>query len=240
MSLGPKAGGLNIKAPKSRGVAILIKNKLSITVHDEPSDMEISEGNSRFVLGVVYGPNTNDEVTYTNLSADLGRFNNNTIILGGDWNATLDNSIVNSNIDVINMVNIPSHVRSQRMLNMCQNYNLTDPFRIKFLTRSEFTFVPSAANSRNRSRLDFFLVSESLAGSFSDVIISPLLLCCYFDHKAVTLDFAFKFTPPAFPVQDSILKIEEVHTSLKSTLFESYLWHADMAENNGFGHEEKK
>jgi exonuclease III len=122
---------------KSRGVAILIKNKLSITVHDELSDMEgnyllmeISVGNSRFVLGVtvVYGPNTNDEETYTNLSADLGRFNNNTIILGGDWNATFDNSIVNSNIDVINMVNIPSHVRSQRMLNMCQNYNLTDPF----------------------------------------------------------------------------------------------------------------
>jgi exonuclease III len=55
----------------SRGVAILIENNLSFTIHNEVRDqeghyllLEMSMGDRHFVLGVVYGPKTNNETTY--------------------------------------------------------------------------------------------------------------------------------------------------------------------------------
>ena len=55
---------------------------------------------------------------------------NNNVILGGDWNATWDNLRVGKNLDVINMADIPSYVRSNSILKMADTLNLTDPYII--------------------------------------------------------------------------------------------------------------
>ena len=61
-----------------------------------------------YLLGSIYGPNHDTElIFYENLKNSLKQFRC-PIILGGDWNATLDCSPVGTNIDVVNVRNIPS------------------------------------------------------------------------------------------------------------------------------------
>ena len=72
----------------------------------------------------------------------MGALCNENIILGGDWNATWDNSRVEKNLDTLNMVDIPSLIRSNTIIKMAETLRLTDPFRTFYPEKREFTFVP--------------------------------------------------------------------------------------------------
>ena len=50
----------------------------------------------------------------------MGSLCNENIILGGDWNATWDNSRVEKNLDTLNMVDIPSLIRSNTIIKMAE------------------------------------------------------------------------------------------------------------------------
>ncbi len=89
-------------------------------------------------------------------------FSNQLIIIGGDWNTTVDSRPVNSNIDTINMADIPSKCRSKWLDNLCTRLGLSDPYRHFYPDRREFTYIPNAAANQNRSRLDFFLVTHDV------------------------------------------------------------------------------
>ncbi len=114
------------------------------------------------IIGAVYGPNGDDLEFYDRLCTLMSSINNNNIILGGDWNATWDNSNVNINLDTLNMANIPSKKRSDKIINMAKDLKLTDAFRIFYPNKREYTFIPSGINQMNRSRLDFFLYLNNL------------------------------------------------------------------------------
>jgi hypothetical protein len=45
---------------------------------------------------------------------------------------------------------------SECIQGMCNDMELIEPFRFKFLDKKEFPFVPRSALSRNRSRINFF------------------------------------------------------------------------------------
>jgi hypothetical protein len=64
--------------------------------------LDISIDNYRFVLGSVYGPNRDELEFFDNLKLDIRNLNKKSIILGGDWNATMDSNPAPVNIDVIN------------------------------------------------------------------------------------------------------------------------------------------
>ena len=66
----------------------------------------------RSTIGTIYGPNEDDMTFFDNLKLGIQSLCNKNIIIGGDWNATWDNSNVNLNIDTVNMINIPSRRRS--------------------------------------------------------------------------------------------------------------------------------
>ena len=100
---------------------------------------------------------------YDRLTNNITAMGNENVILGGDWNATWDNSRADKNLDVLNMTAIPSYIRSNAVLKMSGKLKLTDPYRIFYPDRRDFTFIPSAVGQNNRSRLDFFLVSESVS-----------------------------------------------------------------------------
>jgi exonuclease III len=147
----------------SRGVAILIKKSLLWNVHRkicDPGDnyliLDISISNKRFTLAAIYGPNNDDLAFFDSLSEGLQSVGNTSIVVGGDWNATWDLSPVQNNIDVLNMVNLPSKRRSEKINAMARAFSITDPFRYLYPTRREYTFVPNIAGNRNRSHLDFF------------------------------------------------------------------------------------
>jgi hypothetical protein len=54
-------------------------------------------------LAAVYGPNNDDLPFYDLLERDILSMKNESIIAGGDWNATLDPSGIEHNLDAINM-----------------------------------------------------------------------------------------------------------------------------------------
>jgi exonuclease III len=101
----------------SRGEGILIKSCKSYVVHNKIVDfhdnymlLDISMDNYHFVIGSIYGPNRDELEFFDNLKLDLRNLNTNSnpVVLGGDWNATWDSNPAPINIDVINLVGIPS------------------------------------------------------------------------------------------------------------------------------------
>ena len=88
--------------------------------------------------------------------------------MGGDWNATWDNLHADKNLDVLSMMTIPSYIRSNAILKMSEKLKLTDPYRIFYPDRRDFTFIPLAVGQNNRSRLDFFLISESVSNKLAN------------------------------------------------------------------------
>jgi exonuclease III len=112
----------------------------------------------------VYGPNENSKHFFLNLSDFLNKIGNIPVIIGGDWNATYSQAPARFNPDIINMVSPPSLIRSGWIADFCETFNLLDSFRAFYPTERDFTYSPSG-NRKNRSRLDFFLMSERLLNS---------------------------------------------------------------------------
>ena len=81
--------------------------------------IDIDYKSTRYTLGSVYGANTNDGIDmYNVLRYDILHLKNTKIILGGDWNCVWDRSAVEVNLDVMNMVNVPSLQRSNKVHEM--------------------------------------------------------------------------------------------------------------------------
>jgi len=154
----------------NRGVGILFKKdfndtNLSVirTIKDTDCNsliLHVRINNHELVLASIYGPNHDNELEFFNvLQTNLQNFQC-PVIVGGDWNATLDNSEVGVNIDVVNMRNIPSVRRTNRITELCRVLSLVDPYRFLYPSNKEYTFIPSSRLEHNRSRLDFFLISQ--------------------------------------------------------------------------------
>jgi exonuclease III len=183
----------------SRGVGILIANNLKVEILSEKKDdkgnmflLKIQINNLQMVIGSVYGPNDNNLSFFQCLTTGQECLACDNIVLGGDWNATWDSRPAEENIDVINMVNIPSRIRTDQIHRLSEKMQLTDPFRTLYPVKREFTYVPNAWVSINRSRIDFFLISENLVVVLRDLLISPSLTSVSFDHKKIILKLGKK------------------------------------------------
>ncbi len=89
------------------------------------------------------------------ISAKVKAFKSEYVVLGGDWNSTMNSRPVRASIDNYNTVGIPSECRTAWRQHLCVNLELTDPFRHFCPEEQEFTYVLFAEASVNRSRLDF-------------------------------------------------------------------------------------
>jgi len=155
-----------------RGVGILLSKKyidsdFSIlqVVRDVSCNilcLHVEIKGQQIILCSVYGPNKDTDLDFYQDLINILRPFDCPLILGGDWNATMDISDANVNLDIVNMQNVPSVRRSLKILEMCQDFNLIEPFRTKNPNKREYTFIPSGLNDVNRSRLDFFLMSSVL------------------------------------------------------------------------------
>jgi exonuclease III len=135
-----------------RGVGILLKKNSNFTVLDELRDREENtlllrlrhEGtNTEFLVGSVYGPNKYDPEFFTNLRHLLRNVNDIPVILGGDWNCTGCSDPARSNPDVINMATISNKRHSDLLKTLCNDLSLSDPYRVKYPNKCEFSFTPS-------------------------------------------------------------------------------------------------
>jgi hypothetical protein len=147
----------------SRGVGILINRKVFEQLLEEVADpnnnfllLKVKLNTGIWVLGAVYGPNDNDRGFFADLSAGIRRLSCDNTVIAGDWNSTWDPRPVNQNLDVINMVSIPSRQGSLWLGQLAADTDMTDPYRVLYPIKKEFTYVPNARINLNRSRLDFF------------------------------------------------------------------------------------
>jgi len=222
----------------SRGVGILFKSTLLYKIHSKTLDfadnyilVDVTIENFRLTIGSVYGPNRDDLEFFDNLKLDVRNVGQNSVILGGDWNCTYDSNPVQINIDVLNMANIPSKRRSLKIASIAHILNLTDPYRFFNPEKREFTFIPNILNNRNRSRLDFFLISEILIPFCKNSTIPHSLSSKLLDHKQVCLCFKSKRKINPQKINDRILKDETLEYSLLLHAFDTYVNHANIGIN---------
>ncbi|GBG72855.1 hypothetical protein CBR_g12574 [Chara braunii] len=94
--------------------------------------------------------------------------------------------------------------------NIMAEQQLVDPYRILHPTLKAFTYLKrNRSQHTSASRIDFFLVSESLRGAVQSTGISDLLYSPGLDHKFIylhlVLEAAVKRGPGFFKVNNSLL-----------------------------------
>jgi hypothetical protein len=87
------------------------------------------------------------------------------------------------------MARPPNVTHSRKLADLCENYGMSDPYRFLYPDSIDFSYQPRAVGNRNRSRLDFFIISEPLLDHLTECQIAKTLQNKLFDHKAVTIDF---------------------------------------------------
>jgi exonuclease III len=224
-----------------RGCAILLKKSLSFVVHDRREDLEenflllrISLAGTHFIIGSVYGPNNVNPEFFTRLKDGINSIGNYPVILVGDWNCTYSSDPILSNNDCINMTSVPNLRHSRLVDEMCVDLGFEDPFRALYPSKKEYTYIPRAGQKKNRSRIDFFLVSSSLLQNNFDCNIGESLLHSCFDHKNIELVFKRKINRNSNPqIFNSTIDVPESEICVWTTVVEQYLIHADINNLEG-------
>ena len=219
-----------------RGVGIRVKKTLTFSCTGEERDkatdnfllLRAEINNCTVIIGSIYGPNETNANFYVNLKNSIQRLGNYPCILGGDWNATQSCLPIASNIDVINMQALPNITNSKKLKEICAEIGLTDPFRALYPNKIEFTFAPWGNTRTNRSRLDFFVISNNIIPLVSDCKIKPSAQSRLFDHKAVILDFTVSKPVSSRPnITNKILNDPDIDKVVELATLECYCINLD-------------
>ena len=147
----------------SRGVMILINNNFEQKVEKVKTDtngnyiiMEITIQGKKITLVNVYGPNQDNPNFYVTLLNKIAEFENDQIILCGDWNFILD-----PQMDCENYLHINNPNARKVILNYIEEENLIDIWRVMNENSKKYTWR-RINPMRKQARLDFSLVSENL------------------------------------------------------------------------------
>lgn len=145
----------------SRGVMVLINNNFEQKVNRVKSnkngnfiilDMEI-EG-KKITLVSLYGPNDDSPQFYENVLQKVDEFENEEVIMCGDWNLVLD-----PHIDSENYLHINNPKARSIVLNLIKENNFKDSWRIMHENVRKYTWR-RLNPIKKQSRLDFFLGSR--------------------------------------------------------------------------------
>ncbi len=227
----------------SRGTGILIAQGCGMTVIEEFRDinenilgLHVKLRESEILLISVYGPNNNlansEDNFFECLHELISTHPDLPVICGGDWNCTISCNKAENNIDVFSMTNIPSVSRSTRLNELCINCCLSDPFRAMHPHTRDFTYIPRHGG-KNRSRIDFFLVSDALVSTVSRCNINPALSTELFDHKAIIMKFHGLIKNNRVEIKHETLSHPRINYVIKSAVLDTYISHASLTLANG-------
>ena len=174
----------NSFSSKSRGVAIFLNNNFEVKVHKKMSDetgnllaLDLTIENKRMSLITIYGPNNDTPIFYEGLSDIIRELQNQDIILVGDFNLVLD-----PEKDYFNYLHINNPKARNKVLELIENYNLTDIFREIYPEEKRYTWrKPSPCK---QARLDFFLISSTMLNTVEE---SKILNSYKSDHSPILL-----------------------------------------------------
>jgi len=123
----------------------------------------------------------------------------------------------------------PSVIRSRLLADLCGDHGLSDPFRILYPDKKDYTFTPRTRRI-NRSRLDFFIISDSIMETISDCNISAEISTELFDHKYVNLTFGKKQNVSKSQINPAIFTHPRFMDVVFSTVIDTYTNHAANPE----------
>ena len=155
----------------SRGVAILFRNSFPFKINRVTRD---SEG--RFIminimirdeiinLVNIYGPNDDNPEFFRSLQDRLECFKEGSYIIGGDFNVVQDYEL-----DTLNITGFNNPNAREKLLEMQQDLDLSDPWRVENPSKKLFTWHAR----QKHSRLDYFLTSTDMLDLVSNCHIKP-------------------------------------------------------------------
>ena len=159
-----------------KGVAILFKNSFTYKIHNIYRDeeegsflvLDLTIFNERYTLANIYGPSEGDKPEFFTKIFDLiENIGNRQILIAGDWNV-----ILNPSLDAQNYRSFNNRPRSRKLiLDKINDLNLNDIFREVYPDKKLYTW--RRFHTIQQSRLDYFLISDSLTIKVLDVDISP-------------------------------------------------------------------
>ena len=173
----------------SRGVAILINNNIEFKILNTIKDiggnylvLHIKMFEREFLLINVYGPNRDNPEFYEHLEEEVLKFDHvNNFIFAGDWNL-----IRNFDLDCFNYRHHNNIEACKQVDDLMINLDLCDIWRANNQDVKRFTW--RKPTPLQQSRLDYFLISESLSCNTHEVDIKPGYRT---DHSLVTLSLKF-------------------------------------------------
>ncbi len=146
-------------------------------------------------------------------------------MLSRDRNTTYSTGDNGTNIDIINMLNPPSKLRSGWLNEICLASDLIDPYRAFHPTKRDFTYIPRGSK-KNRSRLDYFLIHSSLLPFAKQCTIADSISTSLFDHKTVTLNFSQDKISSKLNINRTILSNPRTDDIVLAAFADTYLGHA--------------
>ena len=176
----------------ARGVAILLHSRLECSVKQKRSDNEgrilniVLELDGRTLNIInIYAPQTDSErrIFFSGLDNFISEDFEN--IIGGDYNC-----IVNTRLDKYGGNPNARNYAATILNGMCSRHNLSDIWRRRNKDKRCFTWTSQHLTTDRiiRTRIDKFLISNSLNQSVLDALIKPFP---HSDHDGVWLSFNF-------------------------------------------------
>jgi exonuclease III len=217
-----------------RGVGILVASDLDFVIDESELDpgenyilLRASLNGSVFIIGSIYGPNEHNPEFFQSLYRAIIRLGNHPILIGGDFNCTVSADPVDNNPDCFNMASLPNYRHTVYLNEFCEALNLVDPFRLLHPTLKKYSYKPYGNMRKNRSRIDFFLISTNLANDNIDCNIADHTLGTCFDHWPVFLTFPNPHIPnrgvKKLQISNSILQDPDIDIVVWYSVFETYL-----------------
>jgi exonuclease III len=174
----------------SKGVAILIPHNIQYDIEDKITDedgriliLKIKLNNTAYIICNIYAPTLDHKVEQINFSKriqnKLFQFENENIILGGDFNLYFNLKVDKQD----NMKNKCDNINYRNeILSLLDVFNLTDAWRELFPETRRYTWHARGKSSR----LDYFFLSEYLMNDLTSYKIIPGL---HSDHSILSLTF---------------------------------------------------
>ena len=157
----------------ARGVAILISKNFEYQVVKTETDnegnlliMDLVIEDITFRIINIYGPNTDDANFYHNLKNKINDSEQDHLVICGDFNLTL-----NQTLDSHNYTNLNNPKSRLVVLNMIDENGLIDIYRYFNPDKKRYTW--RRKNPLKQARLDYFLISETLIDLVDTADIKP-------------------------------------------------------------------
>ena len=172
-----------------RGVMILLNNNFEQQVESIKTDpngnyiiLNMTIQGKKVTLVNIYGPNEDNPQFYRNLKEKYSEFDNEILIICGDWNF-----VQNPEVDYYNYLHINNPRARKVVLDTMEENSLVDVWRL--FNEDVRAYTWKRMNPvRKQERLDYFLINETCLEYVMDTNINPGYRT---DHSSILLKLKF-------------------------------------------------